>query len=533
MERDHRELGTRAFAERKWKAAFERLSKARSSLEPAELERLGTAAHLIGKQEQAAASWTLAHNRFVERGETLRAARPGFWLSLTLLLDGKVAQSSGWLARTQRLLEETAPCAEHGFMRVLEGLFSMGKGDGEGASQCFDQAMSIGRTFGDPDLMAMSLLGRGQRAIQRGDVDEGLASLDEAMVAVTAGGASPMTTGIVYCAVVLTCERTLDLRRAHEWTRALDDWCRSQPELVAFRGECLLHRSNLLVLTGDWMSALHEARRAAELFSGRSERMVGRALYQQAEVHRLWGRLAEAEKLYREAGLLGVELQPGMSLLRLAQGDAKAARAAIRLAGGERIKLLGPMVDIMLAADDLPSARAAADELTRTAADRKAPYLEASASTAAGAVLLATGQAEQALGKLREAWTIWQQLDAPYLSACVRARIVQACEMLGDGDTATVHRDAAAAVFERLGARRDLEKLGSRVPGPAATAARLSDRERQVLSLVASGKTNREIAAELGISEHTVARHLSNIFCKIGVSTRTAASAFAFENGLA
>jgi DNA-binding CsgD family transcriptional regulator len=533
MERDHRELGTRAFAERKWKAAFEHLSKARSSLEPAELERLGHAAYLIGKQEQAAASWTLAHNRFVERGETPRAARPGFWLSLTLLLDGKVAQSSGWLARTQRLLDQAAPCAEHGFMRALEGLFSMGKGDGEGASQCFDQALSIGRTFGDPDLLAMSLLGRGQGAILRGHADEGLALLDEAMVAVTAGGASPMTTGIVYCAVILTCERALDLRRAHEWTRALDDWCRAQPELVAYRGECLLHRSDLLMLTGDWASALHEARRAAELFSGRSQRMAGRALYQQAEVHRLRGRLAEAEKLYREAGLLGVELQPGMSLLRLAQGDAKAAQASIRLAGGERIKLLGATVDIMLAAEDAQAARAAADELTRTAAERNAPYLDASASTAAGAVLLALGQAEQALGKLREAWTIWQQLDAPYLSACVRAHIARACEMLGDRDSATVHREAAAAVFERLGARADLEKLGKRAPGHAAAPAGLSHRECEVLALVASGKTNREIAAALSISEHTVARHLSNIFGKIGVSTRTAASAFAFENGLA
>lgn len=548
MERDDRELGMRAFAVREWKVAFDHLSRAGGdgSLEPTELEQLGHAAYLIGKAERAASSWTLAHNGFVDRGESRRAGRLGFWLSLTLLLDGKAAQSSGWLARSQRLLGEmTQACPEQGLMLILDGLFSMGKGDGERASQCFDQAVSMGRAFGDPDLMAMGVLGRGQASIQTGHADEGLALLDEAMVTVTAGEVSPMTAGIVYCAVILTCERAFDLRRAHEWTMALDDWCRSQPELIAFRGECLVHRSELLLLKGDWTAALKEARRAEELFSGRSGRLAGRALYQQAQVHRLWGRFEEAEKLYREAGLLGVEPQPGVALLRLAQGDEKSARASIRLAdsgtgspqqgpsaGTRRIELLGPMVEIMLAADDVQSARAAADELTRTAAERKAPYLNACAATAAGTVLLAMGEAEQALGKLREAWTIWQQLEAPYPSARARARIARACEMLGDGDTARLHLDAAAAAFERLGARPDLDRLCNRAPGPRAATAGLSSRERQVLSLIASGKTNREIATEFGISEHTVARHVSNIFGKIGVSTRTAASAFAFENGL-
>jgi len=547
MEREDRELGLRAFAARKWKGAFDHLSRADGdgSLDPTELERLGHAAYLIGKPERAAASWTLAHSGFVEQGESARAVRLGFWLSLTLLLDGKVAQSSGWLARTQRLLGETTQaCPEQGLMLVLDGLFAMGKGDGEKASQCFDQAISIAREFGDPDLMAMGALGRGQASIQMGHADEGPTLLDEAMVAVTAGDVSPMTAGIVYCAVILTCERTFDLRRAHEWTMALDDWCRSQPEMIAFRGDCLIHRSELLLLKGNWSSALQEARRAHELFAGRSERAAGRALYQQAELRRLWGQFKEAERLYREAGLLGIEPQPGASLLRLAQGDGKSARTSIRLAesnaaspqgpraGTQRVKLLGPMVDIMLAANDVQSARAAADELTRTAAATKAPYLDASAGTAAGSVLLALGEAEQALGKLREAWTIWQQLEAPYPSACARARIAQAYEMLGDGAAARLHLDAAAAVFERLGARPDLDRLCNREPKTRTVTVGLSTRERQVLALIASGNTNREIAFELAISEHTVARHVSNIFGKIGVSTRTAAGAFAYEHGM-
>lgn len=548
MKRVDRALGTRAFAARAWKAAFDHLSRAdgEGALEPAELEQLGHAAYLIGNHERATTSWTLAHNGFVERGESPRAGRLGFWLSLTLLLDGKVSQSRGWLARTERLLGEmTQACPEQGLMLVLDGLFSMGQGDAAKASQCFDQAVFMARAFGDADLLAMGVLGRGQASIQMGLAEQGVPLLDEAMVTVTTGDVSPMTAGIVYCAVILTCERLFDLRRAHEWTMALDDWCRSQPELIAFRGECLVHRSELLLLKGDWPSALQEARRAKELLTGRSQRLAARALYQQAELQRLWGKFEEAERLYREAGLLGVEPQPGVSLLRLAQGDGKSARASIRLADSragtqhgpsadtQRIRLLESMVDIMLAANDVESARAAAEALAQAAAALKTPYLNASAAAAAGAVLLAMGQAEQALGRLREAWTIWQQLEAPYPSACVRARIARACEALGDADTARLHLEAAAHVFERLGARPDLDRLCHQEPRARDIVAGLSARECQVLCLIASGKTNREIATALGISEHTVARHVSNIFGKINVSTRTAASAFAFEKGLA
>lgn len=498
-----------------------------------DLERLGHAAYLAGERERAAESWTLAYHGFVERGETARAGRPGFWLALTHLLDGKAAQASGWLARSQRLLGETA-CAERGLLRVLEGLFAMAKGDAEQAGRCFEQAVGAARAFGDADLLAMGVLGRGQASLEMARVDEGLALLDEAMVAVTAGEVSPVAAGIVYCAVILSCQEVFDLRRAHEWTIALDDWCRSQKGLVAFRGDCLLHRAELLFFKGDWASASEEARRAAALASGRPGTLAARALYQQAELHRLSGRLDEAESLYREASRLGMEPEPGASLLRLARGDARAARTSIRLvdAGEQRLRLLAPMVEILLAAGDVESARAAAEELARAAAARKAPLLEASAAAAEGAVLLATGHAEQALGRLREAWTTWQQLEAPYPSACARARIARAYELLGDEETARLHREAAAAVLERLGARPDLERLCRADPGARAGAAGLSPREREVLSLVASGRSNREIAAGLGISEHTVARHVSNIFDKIGVSTRTAASAFAFENRL-
>jgi DNA-binding CsgD family transcriptional regulator len=541
------EMGRQAFASREWRAAFDQLANAdrESALGTADLERLGNAAYLVGKDDEAIAAWTRAHNALVEQDERLRAVRLGFWLSLCLMLGGKVAQSGGWLSRIQRLLgDRQAESAEHGLMLVLGGLFSMFKGDSAKACREFEQATSLGERFGDSDLLAVSVLSHGQALIQMRRTDEGVALLDEAMIAVTSDQVTPILAGIIYCAVILTCERVYDLRRAHEWTVALDKWCGAQPELVAFRGQCLVHRSELLQFKGDWTAALAEAKRAYALLSGRSERLAGRAAYQQAELHRLAGDLELAEAAYREAGTKGLEPQPGLSLLRLAQGDVKAAAASIRRvaseagneqgpgAGVQRTKILGPLAEILLATGELAPARAAADELARIAAQTNAPLLKATAAQTSGVVHLASGQAAQALVSLRAAWTIWQQLEAPFESARVRVLIGRACAQLGDGVTAKMHLEAAASVFERLGAAPELARLRDGAVRRGGAAAELSGRERQVLAHLAAGKTNRQIAADLGISEHTVARHVSNIFNKIGVESRGAATAFAYENEL-
>jgi DNA-binding CsgD family transcriptional regulator len=536
--------GREAYSRRQWRQAFDLLSAAEreSALAPEDLVRLGDAAYLVGDESEAVGAWTRAHTGFVEQADTLRAARVGFWLSLCLMLAGKGAQSGGWLSRCQRLISDRA-CAEQGLLQVLGGLFSMYKGDAAGALDAFQEATSLAVQFGDADLLAASVLGRGQALIQMQRADEGVVLLDEAMVAVTSGQVSPIMAGIIYCAVILTCERAFDRRRAQEWTVALDEWCRAQSELVAYRGQCLVHRSEVMLFKGDWVAARTEAKRAYALLSERSEQLAGRALYQQAELHRLAGELSQADECYREAGGRGFEPQPGASLLRLAQGDAKAAAASIRRvdsaagsqqgpgAGVQRVRILEPFVEIMLAADDVESARSAAEELSRIACQRDVPYLKAGAAQATGAVRLASGDPDGALFSLREAWTLWQQLEAPFESARTRVLIARACEQVGDAGTAKLHLEAAVAAFERLGAMVELSRLrgGAGENGPAA---QLSVRERQVLGLVATGKTNRQIASQLGISEHTVARHVSGIFNKIGVSSRTAAGAFAFEHGL-
>ncbi len=541
------DAGRNAYAERRWRAAYEALAlaDAEAGLPPDDLERLGNAAYLIGDDEAAVAAWTRAHNAFVDEGESLRAARLGFWLSLSLALSGKSAQSSGWLSRTERLLAgRQDECAERGLVLVMGGLFAMFQGDAETAGAAFERATALGERFGDADLLAIGVLGHGQALMQMQQTRQGVRLLDEAMVAVTSGRVSPILTGIIYCAVILTCERAHDLDRAYEWTIALDEWCRAQQELVAFRGQCLVHRAEAMLFKGDWHTARAEAERACELLSKRSRTLMGRALYQRGELDRLTGELERAEEAYRKAAERGFEPQPGASLLRLAQGDSDAAAASIRRveteagdsqgpgAGLQRVRILGPFVEIMLEAGEISPARAASEELSAMAGRMDAPVVAASASHTEGAVLLAAGDARGALASLRRAWTEWQKLDAPYEAARTRVLIARACEQLGDSDTATLHRDAAAAIFERLGAVVDLARArGDASPADDALAM-LSKREREVLALVAVGKTNRGIAGELGISAHTVARHMSNIFDKLGVSSRTAASAVAIEHGL-
>ena len=453
-----------------------------------------------------------------------------------------MAQSGGWFQRAQQLVDEYGQdCPERGLLLVPRACAEMfGANDAAAALATFSVAGRTGERFADLDLIAFGLLGRGQGLIRLDQRAEGFALLDQAMIAVTAGELSPLVAGTVYCAVILECRRVSDLRRAAEWTSALKAWCDSDPDLVPYRGQCLVHRSEIMQLRGQWPEAMAEAARAAELLARPPPQpAVGAAYYQQGELHRLRGEFGPAETAYREANRSGLDPQPGLALLRVAQGRAGDARTALARVLDEtsdpmvRSALLPAYVEVALAAGLAGTARDAAEELSGIAAQRDLPALQGAAAYALGSVLLAEGDARGAGHELHRARQVWQELDAPYETARARVRFGLACRRLGDDDSAMLEFDAARGVFDALGAVPDraLLELAAGTPVPQGKGA-LSRREVEVLALVVAGRSNREIATALTVSEHTVRRHVQNIFAKIGVSSRAAATAFALRHDL-
>ncbi len=533
--------GRESYARRAWTDAYRWLSQAdqASPLGVEDVELLATSAYMLGRDDEWMDLLGRAHQLHADAGEALRAVRCAFWVGVNLALRGDVGQASGWLGRAQRLLErEGGDCVERGYMLLPVMFEQEARGDLEAAAATAAEAAALGERFDDADLFALAVHARGQVLIRHGDVREGLGLLDEAMVAATTGELSPIVTGLVYCGVIAACQEVYELRRAREWTAALTRWCEQQPDLVAFTGRCLVHRAEIMQLHGAWRDALAEAREARRR-RGMSREGAGQACYRQGELHRLQGDYAAAEEAYREASRHGWEPQPGLALLRLAQGRAAAAAAAMRRVAEEvteplrRVLLLPAYVEIMLAVGDAPGARRACGELSELSELYESGMLQAMLAHARGAVELAEGDARAGLVTLRRAWQLWQELGAPYEAARARVLVGLACRALGDGEAAALELQAARDVFEELGAAPDRAWVDS-LAQPAAPDRThgLTARELEVLRLIAAGKSNREIASELVISEHTVARHVQNIFAKLRVSSRTAAGAFAFQHDL-
>lgn len=528
-----------AFAARAWREAADAYAviAASAPLTADDHGRRAAAAFLVGDDVTCERAWDDAHRAAVEAGDRSTAARYAWWIAFCLLLRGQMAQAGGWMARTRRLIDEAdVECAATGFLLIPELLDVLGA-DPVAAHDLAVRAIDIGSRLDDGDLRAFGLVGRGQALIGMGRAADGFGCLDEVMLSVTAGEVDPITAGLVYCAVILECMAHFDLARASEWTAALAEWCATQPDLLPFRGQCLVHLSQLQQAAGNWTSAVATAEEARRRLADPPHPALGLARYHQGELDRLLGHPERAAAAYRDASRLGRDPMPGIALLELARGQTAAASASIRRAlqeartATERPTLLSAAAEIFRACGDAAPARSAAEELSTMASASTSPVLTAMAAHATGTVLIVEGEPAAALEHLRSAAHSWCTLQMPYEGARTSVAIGLACAVLADCTAADLEFCNAREAFVALGAKPDVDRLNALLGGPPS-AEDLSDREREVLTHLAAGETNPEIAEALGISPHTVRRHVEHIFTKLGVTSRAAATAHAYEHGL-
>jgi DNA-binding CsgD family transcriptional regulator len=527
-----------AFAQRAWAEAYRLLSaEPRGDLGATDLDRFAVAAYLVGEDDEAVGAWEHAHRRHLDGGERAEAARCAFWAAFCLMMNGQMAHAGGWLSRGEADIGQDLDCPARGYLMIPVLLGALESGHAAQAQQLAVQAAEIAGRFVDHDLAAFSMLGHGQALLAMGDELAGLALLDDVMLSVSSGEVGPIVSGIVYCAVILECMQLFDVARATEWTEALAEWCRGQPDLVPYRGQCLVHQSQLLQAAGEWSAAFSAVADARDRLSDPPHPALGLACYQEGELHRLRGDVGAAADAYRRASRAGYEPLPGLALLHLQRGDVRSASACIRRALGEAVlpfqrpALLAAAVEIQIAAGEISDAADAAVELGDIAQSSSSDVLGAMAAHASAAAALASGRIPEAMAQIWAASALWRRLNMPYEAARSSVLVARGCVAMGDVAVADLACDAASETFESLGAQPDLRGLRE-LMGTAAGKEELSARELEVLGLVAQGKTSRDVAASLSISPHTVRRHLENIFTKLGVRSRAAAVAYAYEHDL-
>ena len=528
-----------AYDRREWLATYDGLSNAApDELTSEDFARLATAAYLLGRRNDCVQALQRAYQLNTDAGEVLAAVRSAFWLAFVLLTSGETAVGGGWVARAQRLLTDVdGDVVERGYLLVHQMFRHIFAGELDPALPLAERITEYGRRFAGPDLIAQGLVSQGRLLLYSGRVPDGLVLLDESMVGVAAGEVSTIFAGVVYCTMIEGCQEIGDFDRAARWTAALTDWCAEQPGLVPFTGQCAVHRGQIMRAHGAFDEALTEFDLAMHRYlADDTPGPAGLAVAERGDVLRVRGDWTGAQAAYERAIGYGHEPQPGLALLWLADGRTEAAVAAVRRLLGEaddqvrRAQLLPAAVEVFAATNRHDQAAALAAELQSIAASFGCPSVHARADNAAALVALESADAAAAMPLVRRACASWERLGARYETARCRVVLGRALRALGDEES---------AVTELAAAQRSLTELGA-VPAEREAAALLSPtypngltaREVDVLRLVAAGRTNPEVAAALVISEKTVARHLSNIFAKLDVSSRTAAASFAFDHHL-
>ena len=523
-----------------WSDIHRRLSaRPPDELTAAELDALADALFWLDQLVESAAMWHRAYLAHQDGGEVAAATMAAWRAFFEHFQVGEKAVASGWLERLRQLTADREDTVEAGYVAVAEAGWAHTEGDLAAALGHAARAAALGGDVGDRNLTALARETHGRILVALGRVPEGLRLLDDAMVSVVGGELDPLFTGWIFCEVLSVCRDLADMRRAREWTNAAMRWCNGIREGRAYVGICRVHQVELECLGGTWASAAVEITRACDELTRVDPRYAGEAFYLAGEVCRLRGDHEGAEQAYQRAHELGRNPQPGLALVRLAQGRVETAlvglRRSLRGSGSAplpRVRVLAALVEVELAAGEVESARAAADELIVVAEENGSPYLGAIQACCQGAVALAEGETSAALDYLGHARDAFADLDMPFEAARAQVQLGIAVRRAGDTDGARFELATARATFARLGAAYDLEVVDALLRPHDPRPGRLTDRQIEVLRLVAQGRTDREIAAALVISQHTVARHVSNIRVRLGVPSRAAATAFAYEHDL-
>ena len=504
-----------------------------------DLRGAARSAYLLGRRDEAVDRYQRAFRLCEDDGDPAAGVMCAFQLAMLFGNSGEMAMAAGWATRAERMLHGVGrDGVEAGYVMFLHVYRHLGENDLASAAETANATAEIGRRHGERDLVALGLVVAGRMAIYSGRAAEGLKLLDEAMVAVAAGEVSPEVFGDVYCIAIEGCQEIAAFDRVAEWSSALHRWCTSHPGLVTYTGQCSIHRGQVMRHLGAWQDALDEFARAAERYRlANTLDPIGQAEGERGDVLRLQGEYAAAEAAYERAGERGFDPQPGLALLWLARGSGDAAAAAVRRLVAEtgdpvgKCRVLPAAVDVLLASDAVDEARAAAAELDQVASAVGSVAMLAWSAYASGAVELAAGDSSGALPYLRKSRQLWTRAECPYEVARVRLLTGRALTDLGDEGSARQELEAARDAFLALGAAPMIAEA-ARLIEPVRVPGGLTARELEVVRLVASGRSNPQIAEDLTISEKTVARHLSNIFTKLDVGSRTAAAAYAYKHGL-
>ncbi|KRE22887.1 LuxR family transcriptional regulator [Agromyces sp. Soil535] len=522
-----------------WVARYDELTARRPELTASELDDLGLAAWFLGREAECERAWNAAHLAYLDAGETDAAIRCVFWLGFTRADQGDTVRAGAWMSRLFELCGLAGRPPQSEATAVLaQADAAFGDGRLEESVDLGERAVALAQAARDPDIEVLATMTLARSLIFNGRIIEAFACMDRVMLAVSSGRVGVRAAGPVYCAVIASCLERWDVERARVWTRDLSEWCDAQRGLEPFRGECSVNRASVLRLLGEWDEATTTLTEVCD--HERDAHTLEYAYYGLGELCRLVGRRAEAEAAYRHAAELGREVQPGLALLRRDAGRFSPARSGIARAleasptPGTRAELLAAQVELEVEHGDWDVAARAAAELRAMADTLGTIYLQAQADRAEACLLIGTDAPEQALPLLRSSWAVWRRLEAPYEAAVTRVLMGRANRAFGDEEAAQLEFDAARTVLGELGAVADLDRLEriAAEPGRPAASAGLTRRELEVLRLIASGLSNRQIATELFLSERTVARHVSNILGKLGLANRAAATAFAFEHGL-